>query len=525
MKAKKTNNLVRGALILTFAGLISKVLSAAYRIPLQNLTGDVGFYLYQQVYPMIGIVMILSLYGFPVAVSKLTVEADVRGRRTYRYFYMPMFSVLLLLNGLLFLILFLLSPTLASWIGDPRLSVAFKVIAFAFLCIAPLALLRGIGQGQGNMKQTALSQVVEQLIRVTIIISAAWLIYRNVLPVERIAEIGSAATVISMVFAILLLLVYWKRRVHVTDDRAVAKLSLGYMMRTCLSVGMVAALVHMIILIIQFADVLTFVPEMIAFGSDALEAMTAKGIFDRGQPLIQFGVVIGSSFALALIPNIVPGKGQTAEITGAIGLSTYISAGATLGLVLLFPEVNLLLFKSVDGTGALQVLVIATLLSSFAITASAILQGIGKTQLIALCVVGTFFIKVGLNKLFMPMYGMYGASLATVCALLVLCLVIVWLVKRYLPEMNLFENVRVSVLLMASGGMAVYILLIKYLGTWLPIPSRFGLLLYVLFLVVTGGLVYLCLLLRYRAFTERQLGVLPFSGVFIALQQFLAKKE
>ena len=69
----KDNHLFRGALILMIAGMLSKVLSALYRIPLQNLTGDFGYYIYQQMYPFIGILMMLSLYGFPAAVSKLVV--------------------------------------------------------------------------------------------------------------------------------------------------------------------------------------------------------------------------------------------------------------------------------------------------------------------------------------------------------------------------------------------------------------------------------------------------------------------
>ncbi len=51
MKEHDNTDVMKGALLLTLAGLAGKVLSAGYRIPLQNLTGDVGFYIYQQVYP------------------------------------------------------------------------------------------------------------------------------------------------------------------------------------------------------------------------------------------------------------------------------------------------------------------------------------------------------------------------------------------------------------------------------------------------------------------------------------------
>lgn len=61
----------QGAFVLSLAGILSKILSAVYRVPFQNIVGDVGFYIFQQVYPMIGISVMLATSGFPVIISKL----------------------------------------------------------------------------------------------------------------------------------------------------------------------------------------------------------------------------------------------------------------------------------------------------------------------------------------------------------------------------------------------------------------------------------------------------------------------
>src|SRR5690625_4689456 len=87
MGGNESNKLMKGALLLTLAGIISKVLSAGYRIPLQNLTGDIGFYIYQQVYPLLGMAMVLGLYGFPSAISKLTVDLREEGKEVSLYNY------------------------------------------------------------------------------------------------------------------------------------------------------------------------------------------------------------------------------------------------------------------------------------------------------------------------------------------------------------------------------------------------------------------------------------------------------
>ncbi|MHA8262523.1 oligosaccharide flippase family protein [Lactobacillaceae bacterium Melli_B3] len=70
-----------GAAILTISSLIAKVLSAVYRIPLQNLVGNVGFYIYQQVYPIYGLGMTFALSGLPVLISKLVAEQSDLERR------------------------------------------------------------------------------------------------------------------------------------------------------------------------------------------------------------------------------------------------------------------------------------------------------------------------------------------------------------------------------------------------------------------------------------------------------------
>ena len=72
--ASQAKNLIRGTFILTIAALFTKILSAFYRIPFQNIVGDVGFYIYQQVYPFYAIAIALSTYGFPVVISKLYTE-------------------------------------------------------------------------------------------------------------------------------------------------------------------------------------------------------------------------------------------------------------------------------------------------------------------------------------------------------------------------------------------------------------------------------------------------------------------
>src|SRR5699024_583677 len=90
MVQTESQQLVKGLLLLTMAGLVGKVLCASSRIPLQNLTCDVGFFMYQQIYPVLGLVLMLSLYGFPSSIARLQTELTDQGRSlSVRSFHLP----------------------------------------------------------------------------------------------------------------------------------------------------------------------------------------------------------------------------------------------------------------------------------------------------------------------------------------------------------------------------------------------------------------------------------------------------
>src|SRR5690625_2730390 len=188
------------------------------------------------------------------------------------------------------------------------------------------------------MKQTAYSQVVEQLIRVAVIIFASYLVVREKIAIYQIGEFGVLATIAGMLVAISLLIwCFPKKKPSSVVMEKQQKIPWNYYFITCLTLGVIASANHLILLLMQMVDMLTLVPNLMTYGLPSLAAMEAKGIFDRGQPLIQFGVVFGSSFALALIPDVVRTQagdvsGQAESIRDVLLFSFYLAAGATAGL-------------------------------------------------------------------------------------------------------------------------------------------------------------------------------------------------
>ena len=139
---------MKGAAILTIAALLVKVLSAVYRVPFQNMVGDKGFYIYQQVYPFIAIFVVWTASGFAVAISKLLADIDADNNKqdssfTRHHMIRTIFNYLTVLSLLFFIALFGGSTFLANIMGDASLAPILRTGSFIVLVMPALAVIKG----------------------------------------------------------------------------------------------------------------------------------------------------------------------------------------------------------------------------------------------------------------------------------------------------------------------------------------------------------------------------------------------
>jgi PST family polysaccharide transporter len=160
---KKSSSVWEGAMLLTAAALIVKLLSVVYRIPYQNMTGDFGFYVFQQAYPFYAIAAAIAFTGFPMALSKMIASENTVNDNLIK----TSLWTTIVLGILSFFFLFISAPMIADFMGDTKLSLPIRVISALFLFIPLSAFFRGVYQGYGDMQLTAVSQLLEQTIRVS----------------------------------------------------------------------------------------------------------------------------------------------------------------------------------------------------------------------------------------------------------------------------------------------------------------------------------------------------------------------
>ncbi|GAA0353507.1 putative polysaccharide biosynthesis protein [Bacillus horti] len=535
----KTKLLLKGTAILAIAALLSKMLGVVYRIPYQNITGNLGFYVYQQVYPLYSLLLILATAGFPIAVSKLVAERLALGDQEGAKRVFRVSTVVLSLTGVFFfLLLYFTAPVIAGYMEDERLIMPIRSVSYALLVVPVMAAIRGYFQGHQNMIPTAVSQIVEQIIRVVTILALSYWFIQNSYD-EYYAGAGAVfGAFTGAVAALLVLLLFWKRVKKTTQEtvkegqqtKVFEQESAWVLMKKILYLAIPICLGAMVLPLFQLVDAFSFVKILINSGWEAELSRELKGIFDRGQPLVQFAAFFATALSLALVPSI--SEAHARKDTGLIAarseiamrLTLFIGLGASFGLATLAGPVNIMLYKTDEGTTALAILAFTTVFSTLGITSGAILQGLGQVIIPARNLFIGVIVKTILNILLIPIWGIEGAAAATVAA---------YAVATILNLIALYQYTGLQVSFNKFFSKPVFAVLAMTLFVWLSMKGlSLGLaniisherLLYsfvALVAVLIGVAVFGVALLRFGAVTKEELVNIPKINKLIPILQRL----
>ena len=159
-------NLVSGAAILGAGTFLAKIIGAAYRVPLTALLGGAGIGLYQLVFPVYTVLLDFSGAGAPSALSKLIASGDKAGReeraKDYLFAGLKLFAAL---GAVFSLFMFLFAKPLSAAQGDENAYLSYAAISPAVFLVCLITPFRGYFQGLANMKPTAISQIIEQTVK------------------------------------------------------------------------------------------------------------------------------------------------------------------------------------------------------------------------------------------------------------------------------------------------------------------------------------------------------------------------
>lgn len=175
VRSAHNDDFIAQGAILAAATVLTKVIGVIYRIPLANILGDAGNGFYGYAYQIYAMALMVSSLSLPTAVSKLVSAKLAAGQRRN--------SVRVFRCSMLFAIVVGVVITAAIFFGADAISVyamksplsvyALQMLAPGLFLVAVMAVIRGYFQGLGSMMPTAVSQIIEQIIRAVISIVGA----------------------------------------------------------------------------------------------------------------------------------------------------------------------------------------------------------------------------------------------------------------------------------------------------------------------------------------------------------------
>lgn len=547
---KNSSFLMQGA-ILAVAGIITRLIGIAYRIPVTNILGEEGQGYYGSAFSIYNIALLLTSYSLPLAVSKLVSARIAKGERknAFRIFKGALFFALIV-GSLVASVVFLFADFIAEHMMSLRLSVyALKVLAPGLLIVAVMGVIRGFFQGMGTMVPTAISQILEQIVNAIIsIIGASYLLKmgREAAMSQGNSSVayaygaagGTLGTVSGAAFGVLFLAllfrVYYptfKRQMLRDHKRSVE--SYGQIYKVLLLTIAPVILSSAIYNINETIDIGVFGNIMAAQGHTEQDVAALLGRFSgHYNVMIHIPVAVANALGASLIPSLtatIANNGTKKQIHEKINMvirsTMMIAIPSFIGFLVLAKPILSLLFSGDMTLSArlLQLGAITTVFFCLSTVTNAILQGLNrmttpvKHAAISLVVhlIGVFVMLI------MFKWGIFALVVGNIIFSLCMCILNARALRR---AVSYRQEIRRTFIIpgMAAGIMGI-VAYGSYKLMFLLLPSGLSVLIALFIAVVVYGV---CLLKLGAFHASEILGFPKGNKILLLLQRLhLMEKE
>lgn len=459
--------LMKGAAILAVAGIVSKIFGAVFRIPLTNMIGAEGQSYYGAAYPVYQFFYVIATAGFPVAISRMVSERIAHGDYINAHkSYKLALRATLVISGLSFLLCFFGAGVIARAYGNPGAEASIRAISIALLFTPVAASLRGYFQGQQQMTPTAVSQVIEQIVRVVAGLALAFAFFRTSLELAAAgATFGASAGMIAAM--IVLLIIYIRKRPErqrLMDGSVIREESDRQRFRELVEIVIPITIGSSIMPLMMNIDAAIVMRRLQATGWDLDMSKTLYGLISGYcDPLVNLPVVFVDAITISLIPAVTTaftlGRKDDLDRNIKTGLKTMmvIAYPCAAGLIVLANPILHMLYPAKPdeadlATSTLQILALSIITLAIMRTLSSSLQGIGKMTLPvvnlfigALAKIVITYVLVGIHS-----FNVNGAAIGSVMAYLISALLNYRGLRKYADVELDMKNIFVKPLFAAA---------------------------------------------------------------------------
>lgn len=541
-KSNSKNYLVQGS-ILAVASIIAKIIGMIYRFPLTNTLGNEGNSYYSTANEVYNIVLMISSFSLPLAVSKLVSERIHKGefKNAHRVFLCAM-RFALIAGGALALLTYVFAGVITKYVLSIELAVyALRVLAPAIFVFAIVGVFRGFFQGYSNMTPTAVSQVIEQIVNAIFTVVCANIMYsygvslaqedgNELLGPAWGAAGGTFGTVVSITVAMLFMMFVYtvqkstlKRQMrrdvttHLESERAIY--------RTMILTIIPIVLSTLIYNISNVADQGVFNKVLLSQGYTEKQYTSIWGIYSG-----QFRVLMNVPLSLAscLAPSVVPSltaamaRGDRGDarrkIRTSVRFTMIITIPCAVGMAALAKPILTMLYPSLEtgrplAVGIMQAGALLIILYAFSTLTTGILQGLGKLQTplinnAAALVIHFILLYVMLTA---GNLNIYAVVWSNICFALIVSVLNAIAIARFLHYRQEWKRTfLIPVIVSIIMGAAAYLVYQLF-------HLVFGNTISVLFAILAGVATYGIGLISFKGITVEEIAALPKGHLIVRL--------
>lgn len=519
MSEEKKSTFLKGAVILGLAGVVVKILGAAFRIPITWIITSEGLGYYQTAYPIYVLLISIATSGFPVAISKMVSARRALGDNRGAYRVFKIIFMILLGMGVITstVMLFSAKYIVTVMLQNPKAYLALVMLVPAILLVPVMAAFRGYFQGLNNMNPSAISQIAEQFARVIFGVGLA------IMFVPKGLEYGAAgatfgATAGAVCGLSVMLYIYYKnkttRNYELENSAIFPREKTSDILTELITIALPIIIGALVMPTMNTIDLALVMRRLVSGGFTHAQANTMYAqLTGIAATLINLPQVITGAIAISLVPVIssayaVNDLKRTRENTNlAIRLSLLIGLPCAVGLFVLATPIIGLLYPNEPSSvgGILAIMSIGVVFLSLIQSFTSVLQGIGKAHIPVL----NLFIGAGVKFIMtyvltaIPSLNVKGAAISTVCAYIVAAVLDYFSVKKYLglkfSARDFLMRPLVTAGIMGIITRLIYVLIVPVIGNSLA----------TLLAVAVGGLVYVVTLFITKTITREDLQDLP----------------
>lgn len=424
----KKNTFIEGAFISTFSILICKIIGLLYVIPFYSLIGNKGGALYSYAYSIYAIFLSLSTCGIPLAISKNISEYNELGYHKAKNDVYKFGKYIILGLGLFScLILLIFAPNIAYLIiGNVEggntiedVSTAIRIVSLSLLIVPSLSVTRGYLNGHKMILPTSISEVLEQVVRVLVIVVGSFLTIKVFnLPTNVAVYIAVAGAGIGALVA----LIYLKLKLKHNKDAIVneSKDEPEYRKKDIFKKIILYALPFVVIDLIRSAygmvDSFTVVKTMVNLGYDVSVAETTIGVLSTWATKLNMIVAsVALGFVTSLIPNIAGStvkkdlKDVNKKINESYKTLLFVVLPMTIGLSFLAQPVWVAFYGYNSlSIGIFRYYILQAIIFCVYTIALNLAQSMNQSKISLGSLLVSFLLKVVLNAPMMRLFVMIG---------------------------------------------------------------------------------------------------------------------